>query len=293
MVSLFSNRAITLLDGAMGTELARRGVDVALPLWSAGALEAAPDMVLAIHRDYLAAGVRILTANTFRTTTPAYQRTGLDEAAAREGAREATRRAIALAKEAAGDRALVAGSLAPVGDCYTPGDYPGPEVARATYRDLARWMARAGADLLLLETHITLDEARIALQAAAHTGLPTLVSYLVDDELNLWGGASLAAAAEVARAGGAQGILINCVTLAVARKAVEALAGTTTLPFGVYANAGRTQPTREGVIHQSHSDEEFVAAAREWIATGATMIGGCCGTTPDTIRGLSRLLASP
>lgn len=277
----------------MGTELDRRGMDVALPLWSAGALETAPDLVQAIHRDYLAAGARILTANTFRTTTPAYQRAGLDEAAARESARRATQRAISLAKEAAGDQALVAGSLAPVGDCYTPADYPGPEVARATYRDLARWMAKAGADLLLLETHITLDEACIALKAAAHTGLPTLVSYLVDDRLNLWGGASLVAAAEAARQGGAQGILINCVTLAVAHKAVKALAEITTLPFGVYANAGRTQPSREGIIHQAHSDEDFVAAAREWIATGATMIGGCCGTTPDTIRALNRLLASP
>ncbi|MCH7520283.1 MAG: homocysteine S-methyltransferase family protein [Candidatus Marinimicrobia bacterium] len=293
LISLFSNRAITLLDGAMGTELARRGVDVALPLWSARALETAPDLVLAIHRDYRAAGARVLTANTFRTTAPAYRKAGLDEAAAQESARRATQRAIALAKEAAGDQAVVAGSLAPVGDCYTPADYPGPDVAWATYRDLARWIAEAGADLLLLETHITLDEARIALEAAAPTGLPTLVSYLVNGELNLWGGASLAAAAEVARQGGAQGIMINCVTLAVANKAVKALAETTTLPFGVYANAGRSQPSREGVIRQRHSDGNFVAAAREWITSGASLIGGCCGTTPNTIRALNRLLASP
>ena len=287
-----SNPAI-LLDGAMGTELARRGVDVALPLWSARALETAPALVLAIHRDYRAAGARILTANTFRTTVPVYQRAGLDEAAARESARRATRQAIALAKEAAGDQALVAGSLAPVGDCYTPDDYPGDDVARSTYRDLTRWMAEAGADLVLLETHITLDEARIALQAAAQTGLPALVSFLVDEELNLWGGPSLGAAAEAARQGGAQGVLVNCLTLAVAHEAVKALAETATLPFGVYANAGRSQPSREGVVHPTHSDENFVAAAREWIATGASLIGGCCGTTPDTIRALNRLIASP
>ena len=187
----------------------------------------------------------------------------------------------------------MAGSLAPVGDCYTPADYPGPEVARATYRDLARWMAKAGADLLLLETHITLDEARIALKAAAHTGLPTLVSYLVDDRLNLWGGASLIAAVAAAEGGGAQGILVNCLTLPVAQKVVAALADATTLPFGVYANAGETQPSKEGTIHKAHSDEDFVVAARGWIALGAAFIGGCCGSTPRTIQALNRLLASP
>lgn len=287
---LRSNQPAILLDGAMGTELACRGVDVALPLWSAGALDTAPDLVLAIHRDYLAAGARILTANTFRTTTPAYQRVGLDEAAARKSARRATQSAVTLAKAAAGDQALVAGSLAPVGDCYSPADYPGPEAARATYDESAQWLAEAGVDLLLLETHITLEEAVLALAAAHRTGLPTWVSYLVDERLNLLGGASLPAAIAAAEGGGAQGVLINCVSLAVAHEAVQALAGATTLPFGVYANAGRTQPSREGIIHQTHSNEDFVAAARDWIAAGATMIGGCCGTTPETIRALAPLM---
>ena len=143
-----------------------------------------------------------------------------------------------------------------------------------------------------VNTDASATDLLIILQAFAGSEYPPAV-LLNEGYPGLLGGASLAAAAEVTRQGGAQGIMINCVTLAVANKAVKALAETTTLPFGVYANAGRSQPSREGVIRQRHSDGNFVAAAREWITSGASLIGGCCGTTPNTIRALNRLLASP
>ncbi|MFB0515442.1 MAG: homocysteine S-methyltransferase family protein [Candidatus Neomarinimicrobiota bacterium] len=285
---LLSQPGTILLDGAMGTELHRRGVDISLPLWSARALETDPEVVRAIHRDYLAAGAQLLTANTFRTTTFTYRRAGLDERNARESARRATRRAIELAREAvqaypSGSK-LVAGSLAPVGDCYNPGDYPGAETADITYRELARWLAEYGADVLLLETHITLAEALIAVQAAVKTGLPVLISFLIDEDLKLWSGdAPLSEAVRAAEGEGAQGILVNCVTLPVARQGVETIADLTTLPYGAYANAGRSRPSAEGSITELVPDEEFAAAAQEWIDLGARMIGGCCGTTPRTI----------
>ena len=287
LIYLLSQPGATLLDGALGTELHRRGVNVSLPLWSAAALKTAPEVVRAIHHDYLTAGARLLTANTFRTTTFTYQRAGLDEEAAREAARQATHLAVRLAREVLRENppavGLVAGSMAPVGDCYTPADYPSPEVAGTTYRELARWLADAGADLLLLETHIRLEEARIALEAATSTGLPVLVSYLINDDLRLWGGAALAEAVRVAEGEGVQGILVNCVTLPVARKGVEALSNLVSRPYGVYANAGRSQPSAEGAIKTYVPDEEYIAAAQGWADLGARMIGGCCGTTPHTI----------
>lgn len=295
LTRLFSRHGTILLDGAMGTELQRRGVDISLPLWSARALETAPEAVRAIHRDYLDAGAHILIANTFRTTTFTFQRAGLEEKAAREAAHRATHLAVTLARDVAqGDSksgALVAGSLAPVGDCYTPGDYPGADIADRTYWELARWMAAAGTDVLLLETHITLEEMLIALKAAASTGLPALVSFLISEDLKLWGGASLREAVKAAEGEGARGILINCVTLPVARKGVEALTNLTTLPYGVYANAGRSQPSAEGSIEEYVPDEEFAAAARGWVDLGARIIGGCCGTTPHTIARLHRNLS--
>ena len=289
---LLSRDDTVLIDGALGTELASRGVSTALPLWSAAALEAAPQVVGDIHRDYVRAGARIITANTFRTTTFTFQLAGHDEAGAREAARAATGQAVSLARKAAGGEALVAGSLAPVGDCYDPSAYPGDAIAEATYRQLAQWIAEAGADLLIVETQITLPELRLALEAASSTGLTVLVSCLVDRDTRLLDGTPLSTVVRAAEVGGARGILINCVTLPVARTGIEALARLTSLPIGVYANAGQSQPSREGRIEKLVSDREYLAAVDGWVAAGARMIGGCCGTTPRTIAAMARRLSA-
>ncbi len=291
---LLQQKRPIIFDGAMGTELLRRGADVTPPLWSARAITSAPEIVRAIHEDYITAGARILTANTFRTTTYTYQRTGLDVKSARETARQAACRAVSLAQEAVRSAAqssiLIAGSLAPVGDCYTPGDYPGRDVAQRTYKELAQWFTTAGVDLLLLETHITLEEVHIALEAIRDTGFPVLVSYLIDEDMKLWAGASLKEAIKLAEGEGAQGIMINCVTLPIALKGIETLSRETELPYGVYANAGCSKPVAGGVISQCVTDEEYASAARQWLELGVCMIGGCCGTTPSTILAICQQL---
>ena len=288
---LLQEQAIILLDGAMGTELNRRGLDTTLPLWSAAALKTDPGTVTEIHRDYVSAGAQILIANTFRTTTYSFRQAGHDGKTARRLAREAAYQAVKVAKTAAGDRVLVAGSMAPVGDCYTPADYVGPAVAERTFAELSSWLADAGADLLILETHITLEEAKIALQAASATGLPVLVSFLADKNLRLWGGAALQEAAGAAEQGGAAAVLVNCVTLPVAAKVLPALVGMTGLPVGIYANAGLSQPAIDGTIGATVKDDRLAEAARSWVAQGARLIGGCCGTTPATISALREAVA--
>lgn len=292
--ALLQQKKPVVFDGAMGTELQRRGVNVSLPLWSARAIATAPEMVRAIHQDYIAAGARVLTANTFRTTTFTYQRAGLDVKTARETACRATCSAVSLAREtvqsAAQTGILIAGSLAPVGDCYTPSDYPGRDIAQDTYKELAQWLATTGVDLLLLETHIMLEEAHIALETCRDTGLPVLVSYLIDEDMKLWAGASLIEAVKVAEGEGAQGIMINCVTLPIALKGVETLSRVTKLPYGVYANAGHDKPVAGGSINRRVADEQYAFAARHWHDMGASMIGGCCGTTPSTITAICQQL---
>ncbi|UCD36662.1 MAG: homocysteine S-methyltransferase family protein [Fidelibacterota bacterium] len=287
IANLLHQASPVLLDGAMGTELDQRGVDVSLPLWSASALTTAPEIISTIHQDYLAAGAQILTANTFRTTTYTYMRAGLSEQEARVAAQRASEKAVALARDACQKHTsqyqLVAGSIAPIGDCYTPSDYPGRELAQRTYSELTLWLANAGVGLLLLETHINLEEAEIALRMAGGTGLPVWISYLINRDLRLLGGTSLHEAVKTAEAEGAQGILINCVTLPVAKIGVEALTNMTSLPFGVYANAGCSQPSIDGKIEDCVSDTEFASAACEWVKAGARIVGGCCGTTPQTI----------
>ena len=112
-----------VLDGAMGTELDRRGVDTGLPLWSAGALLGSPGTVRQIHDDYIDAGADIITGDTFRTTRRTFLRAGLPDRSA-----ELTSLAVRLAREsiAAHPEAgvLLAGSMAPLEDCYRPDRSP-------------------------------------------------------------------------------------------------------------------------------------------------------------------------
>jgi homocysteine S-methyltransferase len=281
------NRPI-LLDGALGTELNRRGISTTLPLWSAGALAKAPEAVLNVHQAYVAAGAQIITANTFRTSTYTYTLAGLSEPDARQSAKRATEMAISLALEAGQGKALVAGSVAPVADCYTPEAYPGAAVAHKTYDELIPWIAEAGAQLFLLETHIQLEEALIALDIATSTGLPVLVSFLVDDQMMLYSGAPLSTAVQAVESAGASGVLVNCVTLPLAGEAVTQLKAAGNLPYGIYANGGVSQPEIDGTITELRTVDDFLLAAEVWLKQGCTFIGGCCGTTPEVIAALAR-----
>ncbi len=285
---LISQNRPILIDGAMGTELNSSGISTALPLWSAGALAQAPEAVLNIHQAYVAAGAQIITANTFRTSTYTFSLAGLNEPDARHSAMRATNTAIRLALAAGHDKALVAGSVPPVADCYTPEDYPGAAVVRKTYGELIPWIAEAGAQLFLLETHINLDEALIALDVAVSTGLPVLVSFLVDSQMLLYSGTPLIAAVQAVESAGASGVLVNCVTLTLANEAVVRLRKATQLPFGIYANGGVSQPSFDGTISELQPEDAFQAAATMWLEQGCTFIGGCCGTTPAVIAALAR-----
>ena len=123
-----------LLDGAMGTELQRRGADTRLPLWSARALVEAPDLVAEIHREEVEAGADVLTANTFRTHRRTLAKGGLAERS-----RELSALAVRLAREAApaGRPVFVAGSIAPLEDCYRPDLVPEDAVLEREHSEQA------------------------------------------------------------------------------------------------------------------------------------------------------------
>lgn len=270
--------AILLLDGPVGTELAARGVATRLPLWSAAAVDEAPDVLAAIHRDYARAGARIHTACTFRTQ-PRHMGGGFERAA-----REAVRIARAAIPEA--DR--VAGSIAPVEDCYRPDLSPG-RGARAEHRALARVLADAGVDILLCETFPHGEEALVATEEAVATGLPTWLALTAGPDANLLTPEAMRDIAEKAVALGARAVLVNCVPALETERFVAALAG---LPvrIGAYANAGR--PDDEIGWHPSPSPgvRAYADLARRWLARGATIVGGCCGTSPAHIEALAELV---
>jgi S-methylmethionine-dependent homocysteine/selenocysteine methylase len=282
-----------VLDGAMGSELERRGVNTALPLWSAAALDDAPEVVERIHNEYLAAGAQVITANTFRTNVRA-----LAKASIAHRARELTHRAVALARRAAqayppSASALVAGSIAPVEDCYAPALVPSDDELLAEHTILANHLAEAGVDLLLVETQNTIREAVAALRAARATGKPVWVSFTLNAENHLLSGEPLSEAVRTVLPWQPQAVLVNCIPVAQVASVVKQLRALVPahVAIGAYANAGRIDENGQWTMEGGVPPDDYAKAACEWRALGATIIGGCCGTTPAHIAALVRQLS--
>jgi len=291
-----------ILDGATGTELTRRGVDTALPLWSAGALidPQGRDVVRRIHGDYIRAGARIVTANTFRT-----HRRSLAKGGRGSRARELTHLAVQLVREAieqvpTGQRVFVAGSVAPLEDCYSPQLVPPDDVLRTEHAEMTRHLAEAGVDVILVETMNTAREARIAAEAAQATGLPVIVSFVcagatgepvaLDEEPRLLGGERLSDAARAVESLDPAAILVNCAPVASIEGLLRALRAATGRPIGAYGNVGHVDDRVGWTLTHAVTPAQYANAARGWRDLGASIIGGCCGTTPEHIAALALAL---
>ena len=294
MENLFPERPL-LLDGPTGTELQRRGFDTRLPLWSARALIESPELVERIHLEYIEAGADVVTTNSFRTNRRVIERAGLP---ARK-AEELTRRSVELARNAVRrsgrSRVLVAGSDAPVEDCYSPDLVPTDEELRSEHEEHIAWLVDAGCGLILVETMNTLREARIASEAAAASGLPFIVSLVTDPtgELIL-SGESLREGIEALTRFEPLAILTNCSAPRAVLRATEILAGIKEegagWEFGGYANSGEPDPVLGWEFVHTVPIDRFVASAEAMLSLGARIVGSCCGTTPEYTAALASLI---
>jgi S-methylmethionine-dependent homocysteine/selenocysteine methylase len=280
-----------LLDSAMGTELERRGARSQLPLWSAWALLESPSLVLAVHRDDLAAGADILTANTFRT-----HRRSLEKAGKRKRSEELTHQAVELARRAAGESPrpiLVAGSLSPLEDCYRPDLVPDEGTLWQEHGQQASLLQAAGADLILAETHNTVRELVAAVRAAKETGLPVIASAVTDGKGRLLSGETVEDAARAVTPLRPDALSINCVPapslLPDLQRLSEASPGA---PLAAYGNLG--PPSGPGGTQFPYviDPKDYAELARAWIAVGARVVGGCWGTTAAHTAALRELIDS-
>jgi S-methylmethionine-dependent homocysteine/selenocysteine methylase len=281
------------MDGAMGTELSQRGVSTPLPLWSAQALLDSPGIVRSIHEDYVQAGADIVTACTFRATPRALAKVGK----AAEAERLVTR-AVSLAREAA-DRArgsreiLVAGALAPLEDCYRPDLVPPPEQAEREHAEQVVRLGRAGVDLILIETMNTIAEAKAALRGAKPSGLPVMVSFICRNAREILSGEPLAEAVLAVEPFKPDVILVNCVPPEIVVGCLEEMARATRVPTGCYPNVGHPDMAAgTWSFDPGWTPDRFAAASPKWVARGAQVIGGCCGTNAAHIRALRSALPS-
>ena len=282
-----------LLDSAMGTELQRRDARTSLPLWSAQALLEDPELVWTIHGEDAASGAEILTANTFRTHARTLAKAGIAERSA-----ELSALAIRLAHQAAsvrGREIFVAGSLSPLEDCYRPDLAPAQESLEREHAAQARFLADAGVDLILAETHNSIREAKAAAAAAKATGLPFVVSFVTDGKGRLLSGEAIADAATelVAHAALAPDALgVNCVPVASLSVDFAVLAASAAdLPLSAYGNLGLPADGPGWSFTEELDPEAYAQAARSWVDRGARIVGGCCGTTSAHTRALARMIA--
>jgi homocysteine S-methyltransferase len=278
---------MTILDGGMGRELERVGAPFRQPEWSALALMEAPDMVREVHQNYVDAGAKVITTNSY-ALVPFH----IGEERFRARGKELAALAGQLARAAAksGRDVKVAGSLPPVFGSYRP-DLFDPLLAR-DYLDVLISGLDPNVDLWLAETQSSLEEAEAAASAAARTGKPLWLSFSLRDDVapnempepQLRSGQSVADAARLAIKVGAEAMLFNCSMPEVMAQAITAARSVApTLALGVYANAFASQDD-DGAANEVISDvradldpASYTQWADTWQRQGASIIGGCCG----------------
>ena len=269
-----------LLDGGMGTMLQAKG----LAMNEAPELAALehPDWILDIHRAYVEAGTQILCANTFGANREKLARTG-------KTPDEVIPPSIALAKEAAAGRALVALDIGPIGQLLEPTGLLPFEEAVNLFKEEVRAGVKAGADLVMIETVADLQEARAALLAVKETcDLPVMVTMTYEERGRTFLGCDPASAALTLEGMGADAIGVNC-SLGPREMPplVEELTRWSTLPIAIKPNAGLPDPSGSGY---DISAQEFAESMAQLTELGVKLYGGCCGTTPEYIARLSKAL---
>jgi homocysteine S-methyltransferase len=286
---------VLLLDGATGTELQRRGVPMHRVAWSAAALETHPDIVRDLHRDYIAAGAEVITANSFGTARHVLEPAGLG---GRVG--ELNRRAIALAREARERAAArrpvwVAGSISSFIAEADLKNRPSLAAARRSYSEQAGLLAEAGADLLLLEMMRDIDHSRLAVECAVATGLPVWIGFTCrrnpEGEVVLRGrDADIPLADAIAPVSEPGGSLIAIMhsELEDVPAALDVLAEHWQGPVGAYPHSGDFAMPN-WLFDDIVEPDPFARAAARW-APRVQLLGGCCGIGPGHIRALAARL---
>jgi homocysteine S-methyltransferase len=275
-----------ILDGAMGTELERRGYRTTLPLWSAMANVEAPTLVKQIHDEYIAAGADVITANTFRTTSHTFAKVNNATLAP-----HLTRLAVEIAQESivqSGRKVFVAGSIAPLEDCYSPELVPEADIIRAVYTEQIDVLIDAGVDLILAETMINKDEIAFICEYLHQMSFPFMMSFTMQDGCVLDGTPMASVIPDLMRSK-PLALLLNCRSCVEITKTLPLLQGIFPGTTGAYANGPGHPDDTLGWRLAEGGVEEYVAAAKQWFAQGARIIGGCCGTTPAHIAAIAEL----
>ena len=273
-------------DGSWGTQMHKRGLKrgQSPDSWNLSH----PEQVEDVARQYVDAGSRIILTNTFGAS-----RLSLSNYKLGDKVPDINSAGVRISKQAAGDRALVFASMGPTGRMLVTGETTKAELQNV-FQEQADAQARAGADGIIIETMIDIDEARIAALAAKQTGLPVIVSMVYDSgedkDRTMMGNSPEEVAAELGKIG-IDGIGANC------GQGIEAflpickrLRQVTDLPIWMKPNAGLPEVVDDSVVFRT-TPAEFVQYVPDLIRAGANFIGGCCGTDQEFVKAIRQAAA--
>lgn len=280
-----TENGVVLLDGATGSNLRRAGmpVGVCAEQWVLDH----PQVLQELQRAYVEAGSQIVYAPTFSANRISLRHFGLEDSVAAMNAR-----LVGISKAAVGDRALVAGDLTTTGKPLEPLGELSYQELFDVYCQQIRALAEAGADLLVAETLLSVDEAVVALDAARSVcSLPVMCTLTVEaDGTALYGGSAVEAAVTLQELGAAA-VGVNC---SVGPDQLEAIIRgmkeAAHIPIIAKPNAGMPVINAHGEAVYDMACETFARHICRLVELGAGIVGGCCGTTPEFIRCLAAAL---
>jgi methionine synthase I (cobalamin-dependent) len=278
---LLATGNVLVADGATGTNYQEKGLGlgVAPEEW----LFDAPELVLELHREFVAAGVDLILTDTFGATS-----IRLGDSPLEGRAREVNLRAAELAREAAGDTVLVAGSLGPTGQLAEPLGPLGPDECAAAYAEQAAALTEGGVDLLVMETFFALEEALPAIRGIqSASDLPLVVSFSFDRGTHTMMGVSPRDFVEAVAPFGVAALGANCGRSLVDADAVvvELLDAAGDVPVWVKPNAGVPKMIGDQAVYEA-TPKIIAEHVRRYVDLGARIVGGCCGSTPAHVAAI-------
>jgi len=274
----YVDRNIVVFDGAMGTRLYEKGVYINRVYDELNLSQ--PALIQEVHREYLAAGAMVLETNTFGANRFKLAPHGLADKL-----EVINFQAAKLAREVAGDKAWVAGSIGPLGIRLEPWGKTSVEEAEAAFSEQAKGLLAGGVDIFILETFYDLNEIHQAIIAVRKlTDKPIIASMTINEDGNALYGTSVDVFTPKLEMWGADVIGLNCsVGPKTMFDAMEKMRALTTLHLIAQPNAGLPKVVDGRMIYLCNP-EYFGEYARRFIQLGVRIVGGCCGTTPEHIK---------
>ena len=276
---------VILLDGATGSNLFVMGMPrgICSEEW----ILDHPDVLVELQKAYVEAGSQILCAPTFGAN-----RFNLSSHGLGAQVEEMNHELVKISKKAVDGKAYVAGDVTAIVKMIGMSPEATYEKAMERYKEQMRYLVDAGVDVILMETMTSMDEAMAALEAAQQVcDLPVLCSMAIGADGSIYAGGHIFEAAETLQEMGADAVGINCsVGPEQLVSIVEGLNQRLHIPMIVKPNAGMPKISDTGEASYDMTPERFVRSMKVLLEKGAKIVGGCCGTTPDYIRELKKII---